>query len=247
MTQQRQSQDPGSREAIAHALRSVFPRANATSIANLLEAHAIRVAAAGLTQPSRSAEPEINLVLDGHVAVVQSAPDGRVAFLGVWGRGTLVGILTLGGEADTVATEVLGSALFANWRAERVREIATRDPGMMLDIVDLLVYGVRLSLLLLEQQRFATASARLASFLLRHEELVFSGGRPRILRSQLAAAAGVSREMSGRILRRWERNEIIRRVGKIRLVLVDRERLVLEAAGADALAPMPRRPTEIAS
>jgi len=53
--------------------------------------------------------------------------------------------------------------------------------------------------------------------------------------------------MSGRILRRWERDEIIRRVGKIRLVLVDRQRLLLEAAGADALAPMPRRPTEIAS
>ena len=186
-------------------------------------------------------------MLDGHVAVVQSAPDGRVAFLGVWGRGTLIGMLTLGGEADSVATEVLDSALFASWPAQRVREIARRDPGMMLDVVDLLVYGVRLSLLLLEQQRFATASARLASFLVRHEDLVFSGGRPRILRSQLAAAAGVSREMSGRILRRWERDEIIRRVGKARLVLVDRKRLVLEAAGADGLAPMPRRPTEIAS
>jgi CRP-like cAMP-binding protein len=247
MAQQRQSQDRGSREAIADALRSVFPRASATSIAALLEAHALRVAEPGLSQPSRSAEPEMNLVLDGHVAVVQSAPDGRVAFLGVWGRGTLVGILTLNGEADTVATEVLDSALFANWRAERFREIARRDPGMMLDVVDLLVYAVRLSLLLLEQQRFATASARLASFLLRHEDLVFSGRRPRILRSQLAAAAGVSREMSGRILRRWERDEIIRRIGKTRLVLVDRQRLVLEAAGAEALAPMPRRPTEIAS
>jgi CRP-like cAMP-binding protein len=207
----------------------------------------IRVAAPGLSQPSRTAEPEMSLVLDGHVAVVQSAPDGRMAFLGVWGRGTLVGIMTVNGEADTVATEVLDYALFASWPAERVRQIAKRDPGMMLDIVDLLVYGVRLSLRLLEQQRFATASARLASFLLRHEDLVFSARRPRILRSQLAAAAGVSREMSGRILRRWERDEIIRRVGKARLVLVDRQRLVLEAAGADGLAPMPRRPTEIAS
>ena len=118
---------------------------------------------------------------------------------------------------------------------------------MLLDIVDRLVRGLRLALSLLEKQTFATASARLASFLLRHEDLVFSASSPRILRSQLAALVGVSREMSSRILRRWERAGIIRRAARGRLVLVDRRRLEQEAAGADDLAPTPRLTSEVAS
>jgi CRP-like cAMP-binding protein len=246
MTQAR-SQDTTSPAALADWLRSTFPRASAASITRLIETHASRRALPGRSRPARSGKPEIVLVLDGHVAIVQNAPDGREAFLGVVGRGTIVGLATLNGETASVATEALDPVVFATWPAELVREIAQRDPGMMLDVVDHLVHAVRLALVLLEQGRFATASARLASFLLRHEDLVFSGRRPRILRSQLAAAAGVSREMSGRILRRWERAGIIRRIGKTRLALVDRQGLALEAAGADNLAPAPRPPTEIAS
>jgi hypothetical protein len=56
----------------------------------------------------------------------------------------------------------------------------------------------------------------------------------------MAAMAGVSQEMLGRILRHWEGEGIIRRGRPPTLTLVDRARLAEEAAEADRLAPEPR-------
>jgi hypothetical protein len=51
--------------------------------------------------------------------------------------------------------------------------------------------------------------------------------------------------MVGRILRRWERASIIRRVGQNGLVLVDRHRLEAEAEGAESLSPRTGLPAEM--
>jgi CRP-like cAMP-binding protein len=193
----------------------------------------------------RSGDPELMLVIEGHLAVTQRTPDGRVAILGVFGPGGLAGLAMIDGEPQLADYEALDDLVVAAWTIATVREIAVRDPGMLLDIVNLLVARVRGALFLLERQTFATASARLASSLLRNEELVFSAEPPRFVRSQIAALAGVSREMAGRILRRWERSGIVTRVGSARLVLEDRSQLEREAAGAENLAPRTGLPAEM--
>jgi CRP/FNR family transcriptional regulator, dissimilatory nitrate respiration regulator len=227
------------------SLRTVFPRATSESIRRLVEVHTLRAIGPGLLEDTRWRGPEILLVLEGHLAVVQRAPDGREAILGVFGPGGIAGLAMIDGEQQTAAFEALDDVVLAVWSTASVREIAKRDPGMLLDIVDLLVTRVRGAMFLLERQTFTTASMRLASALLRNEALAFATARPRFVRSQLAALAGVSREMTGRIMRRWERAGILRRVGPTGLVLVDRSRLEAEAAGAESLAPRSGLPVEM--
>jgi CRP-like cAMP-binding protein len=163
----------------------------------------------------------------------------------VYGRGTVVGLPAVDGEGPIVDVEALDPVSLATWPADVVRDIAVQDSGLLLDVVDHLAYRVRLSLHLLERQTFAPARARLASFLIRNEGLVSSPGSG-LLRRQMAAMVGVSQEMLGRILRRWEREGIIRRDRPPCLTVLDRARLEEEAATADLLAPEPR-PTATAA
>jgi CRP-like cAMP-binding protein len=235
----------GVNRVLDEGLRSVFPHALAASRDRLADVAIRRDVGPGFLDGARSSEPEIMLVLEGHVAVVQRAPDGRVAILGLFGPGGLIGLATIDGVPQAIALEALDAVVLAAWPSLMVREVAERDPGMLLDVVDQLVTRVRGAMFLLERQTFATSSMRLASALLRNEALVFSMEQPRVARSQVAAFAGVSREMAGRILRRWERAGIIRRVGQSGLVLVDRQSLEGEAAGAESLAPRTGLPVEM--
>ena len=230
---------------VAESLRSVFPRSTSESIGRLLEIHTLRALGPGYLDDTRSSGPEILLVLDGHLAVVQRIADGREAILGVYGPGGIAGLAMIDGVQQTAVFEALDDVVLAVWSATLVRDIAKADLGMLLDIVDLLVARVRGAMFLLERQTFTTASMRLASALLRNEALAFATARPRFVRSQLASLAGVSREMTGRIMRRWERAGIVRRVGPTGLVLVNRSRLEAEAAGAEGVAPRSGLPVEM--
>jgi CRP-like cAMP-binding protein len=230
---------------VAESLRSVFPSATSESIRSLAETYTVRAIGPGILDDRPSTGPEILLVLDGHIAVVQRIADGREAILGVYSRGGIAGLAMIDGVQQSAVFEALDDVVLAVWSSTSVRDIAKADPGMLLDIVDLLVARVRGALFLLERQTFTTASMRLASALLRNEDLAFAPARPRFVRSQLAALAGVSREMTGRIMRRWEREGILMRVGQTGLVLVDRVRLEAEAAGAEGVAPRSGLPVEM--
>jgi CRP-like cAMP-binding protein len=237
--------EPISSWPVAENLRTVFPRATSESIRRLDHTHMLRAIGPGILDDTRSRGPEILLVLDGHLAVIQHIADGREAILGVYAPGGIAGLAMIDGVQQTAAFQALDDVVLAVWSATSVRDIAKADLGMLLDIVDLLVARVRGAMFLLERQTFTTASMRLASALLRNEALVFATARPRFVRSQLAALAGVSREMTGRILRRWELAGILRRDGPTRLVLVDRSRLEAEAAGAESVAPRSGLPIEM--
>jgi CRP-like cAMP-binding protein len=228
-------------ERLLQTLRSVFPKASDRSLVRLSADHTRRELPPGAVLPTRSVDPEVALLLSGRIAVIQTAADGRVASLGVFGPGVMVGLSTLDGEAAQVGLDVLEPAVVATWPGRRLRAVAERDPGMLVDVVDHLVYGIRYALTMLEKRSFATASARLASILLRHEDLVFSPAGPGISRGQLAALVGVSREMTGRIIRRWIQAGIISRRGLSGLRLNDRQRLIDEAGRAEDLAPARRQ------
>ncbi len=237
--------EPAPSQRVAESLRTVFPHATSESILSLVESYALRTIGPGFLGDARSSRPEILLVLDGHLAVVQRISDGREAILGVYGPGGIAGLAMIDGVQQTAAFEALEDVVLAVWSTTSVRDIAKADLGMLLDMVDLLVARVRGAMFLLERQTFSTASMRLASALLRNEALVFSTERPRFVRSQLAALAGVSREMTGRIMRRWEQEGMVRRVGPTGLVLVSRSRLEAEAAGAEGVAERSGLPVEM--
>jgi CRP-like cAMP-binding protein len=220
-------------------LRATFPRAQDRSIERLVATQAVLAAERGGGVGALFDGREIGLILSGQIATAQTAPDGRVSYLGVYGSGTLVGLPAVDGEGPSVDVEALDPVRLATWPADLIRDIAVQDTGLLLDVVDHLAYRVRFGLHLLERQTFAPARARLASFLIRNVELVFTPGS-RLLRRQMAAMAGISQEMLGRILRRWEREGIVRRDRPSRLTLLDRARLEQEAAAADMLAPEPR-------
>jgi CRP-like cAMP-binding protein len=217
----------------------VFPRADDDSIDRLIESHTRREAQQGDRLDLRHDGREVLLIVEGQVAVAQDAPDGRASYLGVVGSGSLVGLATLDGGAQLIELDALGTpVVMVAWPGEAVRTIAEGDRGLLLDLVDQLAYRFRSCMLLLERQTFAPSRARLASFLLRHESLVASP-ESRLVRRQMAALAGVSQEMVGRILRRWERDGIVKRVGTSGLAVMDRRRLQDEAAPADSLGPRP--------
>jgi CRP-like cAMP-binding protein len=221
-------------------LRSTFPRARDRSLERLVAEYRPLTQGKGVAPAALFDGREVSLILCGQVAAVQTAPDGRVSYLGVLGPGTLLGLPAVDGDGPTVDIEPLETASLAVWPASLVRNIAVRDTGLLVDIVDLLARRVRLSLRLLEQQTFAPARARLASFFIGNERLVFAHGSP-LRRRQLAALAGISVEMLGRILRRWEGDGIIRRRGLRSLTLLDRDRLEDEASVAELFAPRAER------
>lgn len=217
-------------------LRSTFPRAHDRSIERLVAVHTPLMQGKGIVPAALFDGREVSLIMCGQVAAVQMAPDGRVSYLGVLGPGSLLGLPALDGDGPTAEIEALEAACLATWPAGLIRDIAVGDTGLLLDIIDQLALRVRLSLHLLERQTFAPARARLASFFVRNERLVFAHASP-LRRRQLAALVGISQEMLGRILRRWEGEGIIRRGGLRTLTLLDRDRLEDEASDAEFFAP----------
>ena len=231
-------------ETALSAIRAAFPRATDDSI-RALAASAVPFALEPRTTRLPASRPTISLIVSGKVAVSQAAADGRVALLGLYGPGTLVGLPTFSGGADILGMDVVLATTGVQWPSERVREVAEADCAMLQDVLEQLVHRVRLTLGLLEQQTFGTARARLAAFTVRHEDVVFSSGVPTVGRTQLAAMVGVSREMISRILRDWERTSIVGRIGRHGLVLLDRERLLREAEAAPDRALMDQARTRI--
>lgn len=231
-------------EAGLSAIRAAFPRATDESI-RALAASAVPFALEPRTTRLPGGRPTISLIVSGQVAVSQTTADGRVALLGLYGPGTLVGLTTFSGGADILGMDVVIATTGVQWLSERVRQVAEADCAMLQDVLEQLVHRVRLTLGLLEQQTFGTARARLAAFTIRHEDLVFSSGVPTVGRTQLAAMVGVSREMISRILRDWERTSIVGRVGRHGLVLLDRERLLREAEAAPDRALIDQARTRI--
>jgi CRP-like cAMP-binding protein len=219
-------------EAAWSAVRAAFPRAAEASIATLTSTATRFSFEPRASRPPGSRTPTIYLILSGQVAVSQATADGRVSVLGLYGPGTLVGLTTFAGGPDLLGLEAVTATSGVAWPSDHIREVAEQDCAMLQDVLEQFVHRVRLTLGLLEQQTFATARARLAAFMARHEQLVFSPGTPAIGRAQLSAMVGVSREMTSRILRGWERAEIVGRVGRSGLILVDRRRLEAEAEAA---------------
>jgi CRP-like cAMP-binding protein len=229
------------RDSIASAaIRQTWPMASEDTVVGLVRACAVVERANGPIMAVGERPSRVALILSGTIVSTWSAPDGRIAYDGLFGPGQLFGVTTQTGGAIVSGIDALTTVTMLAWPSREFRAIANSDLALALDLLDRCVYAIQLVNHLVQLRTFTTAASRLAGLLLQYEEFVFSTDAPLVARGQLSALAGVTPQMVSRILRRWEASGILRRVGPSRLELLDRNALAAEATPLDAF-PAPDR------
>ena len=188
----------------------------------------MRTFAPGETIVGQGDTSSVALVLDGHVAIRRTTVDGRELIVRIVTRGGLTGFLTLAARPAGGDAVALTSGPAAVWRSAEVRALANTDPGLAIDILDnvLGTFGELVSRL--DSLLYQDALRRVARVLDQHAALFF-GDRPVLTRAQLPTIVGTSREMTGRVLRILESRNVVARVGRDRLRLLDPEGLAATA------------------
>lgn len=164
------------------------------------------------------------LVLDGYLAARVMDAEGHEFILALARRGqTLVPPIArppLISEIEIVAVTTATAALAP---AGLVWRLAEQDPDFALRLLDLSRSVVERLLGRLQELTFSSARQRLAVVLLAYEPLL-AETRPIVARQDLAGLIGVSREMTGRLVRGLEHDGLIRRSGRA-IAILDRDRL----------------------
>jgi CRP-like cAMP-binding protein len=211
------------------ALAQAFPHSQHGTRVALTRAAGVRTFGAGESIIQQGDESSIALVLGGHVAIRRTTVDGRELIVRIVTRGSLTGFLTLAAQpagGDAIALTPTPAAV---WRGSEVRSLAAADPGFGVDILDnvLATFGEMVNRL--DSLLYQDALRRVARVLDLHAGLFFSE-RPILTRAHLPTIVGTSREMTGRVLRILESRNVVARVGRNRLRLLDPEGL---SAAAD--------------
>ena len=198
-------------------------------------------------RPSRVA-----LVLNGAFVGTWVSSDGRIAEGRIaevkWSApGIFVGVSTLAGAPIISGIHALSPVTMVVWQSDDFRRITQADLGVTLDILDRCIDGIQHVSHLMQLRTFTTGASRLAAAVLRYEDYC-TGDESLVKRWQLSALAGVTPRMGSSILRTWEANKIVRRLGRSGLELLDRAALEIQAAPATGYpAPPPPAPRQLAS
>ena len=183
----------------------------------------------------------LTLMVRGHAVFRRTTTDGRELVLGMAAPGMLFGFSGIAGSMATVDLVAVTPAEVALWSGEELQPLVHDDGGLALDVVDGMAgYIVDISDRL---DRFIHQDARqrLLRVLAEYEELFF-GDTPVLSRAHLPGLVGTSREMTGRVIRELEREDVIARVGKRGLRLLSPGRLqqaVCLASTRNREAPIP--------
>jgi CRP-like cAMP-binding protein len=173
--------------------------------------------------------PPVVLVLNGHFTMGRTTADGRQLTTDILDRGRLVGLLAMRGRPATVEVQAITDGRIAAWAGDTVRSLVAHDAGFALDVLDVSLQALEAVGPRLEALLYQDARGRVARVLLSHAQLFF--GTPAVLnRSHLPGLVGTSREMTGRVLRELEAENIVQRTARGWLEL--RDRIGLEAIAA---------------
>ncbi len=182
------------------------------------------------------------LVLAGHVIYRRVAETGQVRAAMIVSAGHLGGLRSVSDpDADWLYDLVaLTDGVWATWDPRSLRELALRDGGLAVGLLDIMA---RFSLTLdarLDEQSFSTARQRMASILLQYGREIFDTPRPVAQRADLAAMIGTSRVMMYRTLSSLEAEHLVvrERTGGIKIIDAERLRDVVEVAPPDASPPV---------
>ncbi len=218
--------------SIADVVSALLPRASGASIRRL-GTDAVREDFRRHDRLSRDDAPRrLLLVLDGYLGSWRSDAEGHEQLVALTGPGEFASLLALTECTPVPDVRAVSSGSAATWPARSVLELAEADPGLGLSLLEQTLHASSRLLTRLEHVSFDPVQRRLARLLWQRREVLFDSRRPLLSRVQLANLAGATREMVDRVLREFEQEGIVARVGSTGLVLVDSHRL--EAlAGAD--------------
>jgi CRP-like cAMP-binding protein len=180
------------------------------------------------------------VMLDGHAMARRVAETGQVYAALIAGPGYFGGLRSISDpDADAIYEMVaLTDGTWATWDPRLVRELALRDAGLAVGLLDqssdfALVLNARL-----DERSFENARQRLAAILTRYGNVIFDTPHPVAQRADLAAMIGASRVMMYRVLRELEADGLVKRQRGGGINILDMDRL----AGLVTVAPLDGAP-----
>lgn len=214
-------------------LNEAFPHSRPTTRSSLALAATVRRYAPDDMIIRQGDASSVTLVLEGHVAVRRTTEDGRQFMVRIVTRGRISPVLPLAGIGASADAIALTPSFAAVWRSEFVRSLATDDPGFAVDILDDVLESLDRVMQRVDGLFYQGAIRRVARVLELNGSLFFEEP-PVLTRSHLPSLVGTSREMTGRVLRVLESRNLVVRVGRDRLRLIDPAGLAAVAeAGLD--------------
>jgi CRP-like cAMP-binding protein len=218
-----------SRSVLPQRIADAFPRSHSATRRALDSTVVLRSFAPGQTILRQGQESALALVVDGHVALQRTTEDGRQVMFRVASAGSLAPVLPLGPRPAGADAIALTAGLAALWNAGEIRSRAAVDAGLALDVLDQTLSTFEEIVEGIDGLLHQDAQRRVARALRRRFDLFF-GGQP-ISRAYLANLVGTSREMTTRVLRALEARQVVARVGRDRLRLLDPDALAAIADG----------------
>jgi CRP-like cAMP-binding protein len=178
----------------------------------------------------RQGEPVVlTLVARGYAAYRRTTVDGQQLMVGIAAPGDLVGITSIASTISSVDVIALTDCDVAVWMGPDVRQLAAKDSGFALDIIDRLASFLNILTAKVDGFLHQDARRRVVRILARHRDLFFADP-PVVSRAILPGLVGTSREMTGRVLRELERERTVLRIGRTGLKLLRPDRLDADAA-----------------
>jgi CRP-like cAMP-binding protein len=211
--------------ALGENLAAQMPDASDQTRGELMRGAHLRTFGRGELLLAQGRIAQLTLLLDGFAAIRRASGEGKhfVVFISSAGEFACASAVTFAECPFDVAA--LTDGVVATWSGRLARDLAAADPAFCLALLDRSVaIGVGITSRI-DMLAFQDVRHRLAQALIDYRDLVFDERRPVIVRSDLPALLGTSREMTSRVLRRFEALGIVRRVGRSGLVLLDERRL----------------------
>jgi CRP-like cAMP-binding protein len=168
----------------------------------------------------RQGDPvELTLILDGHLAFQRTTVDGQHLISGIASTGALFGWSSMAPVQSSVEVVALTRCRLAQWDGPEIRALVNSDPALTLEAVKSLAGALHSLVERIEGFLHQDSRRRVLRILARHRDLFF-GDPPVLSRAHLPGLVGTSREMTGTVLRRLEREGIIVREGRSGLRLL---------------------------
>ena len=218
--------------ALQAVLGSVFPHSRPMTRTAMTAAASVRSYRPGEEIINQGDETSLALVLDGHVALRRTTPDGRQVIVRIVDQGELASVLPLAARPAAADAVALTHTPVALWRGRDIRSLAESDAGLAIELMDHVLLAFEEMASRLEGLLYQDAPRRVARVLHRHSDLFFCEA-PVLTRRHLPLLVGTSREMTGRVLRVLESRGLVAREGRHGLRLLDPDGLATAAEHRD--------------
>lgn len=203
---------PEDRPALRQLLARALPAAAPESIEWL--ADSARVTGVGRGDVIfRQGEPiPVILVITGYVALRRTTWNGRELVLGIAKAGDLV-VSGISGEFASADLVAITPTEVGIWSGADVREVVVSDQGLAVAVIDEMARHIVTTSERMDGFIHQDARSRVLRVLTQYRDLFF-GESPVLSRTILPGLVGTSREMTGRVIRRLEREGLIARIGR---------------------------------